>query len=1033
MSGNHDQFVAFSRDLGRVVAGHNRPLTFVLGAGASLSSGAPSTPQVHERFAAITDGRFDGRIRERFHELRRPEIRDLLRPLFAEVVPDVGYRILVSLARERRINVVSLNWDDAVEKACASVGVDFASFDPLVEPDHATKAAELPADRGVLIVHAHGTVGEDPRYGVRDTLPDHSEIWAAIAPLLEHEKIICGASLQGDLDVSYVIERLDNDDRDGAATWLFLRPGGEEPPIAIPNAWTKVEFEQVDFDDLMVILAEEVHSASGRRFARWDDVVGAFSYLELPRSMELVELRPEVRREAIGAQVAAFVASPYSGKTVAVLRLAHLRLLIDGVDELHVSVEPQDSPVELSISAKRGDVIVVVDDPFGSGEPEMNPLVGDFLARMCDGGLGYSAVCSPTDNWEAGSDGLDDGLPGLYISPRYAGDWYERPRLARLADRREHRSAALRRIHDGSIVSPPEVMEVGRTGQEVDAKRLVEDKARRLERDPALGLLCALVRLQERAGGPFPPEQMAAILGCEPVAVAGSDGLLTVRHLGRVEFLAFNHSTSGIAADNYIAAHFAQIRARLEEARVLPEWIDRCLAGWALANRHELAADDPLRDAQKNLEPADWFAERLGSRPTEETLRSLDLSTRDEWATVDLAYEVVRFWGSIGQLESGRRLLRDLVDRPMGLYGLLEGCLYFGIDGNYELWSRLLGHVYATSDDPARSFERLLIVDAVVWREPSHEPLRAWAAETVKALAPTSPEFAIVRFAAGYHGPGLSRLDIRKPLAEDGRRSWAPEQAAVGARLVAWHFAHQSRARVLLHRRSNIDKDWLCQEMGESKTGEYDPEAQLRLVSSLADHADTAGWGFHVACNLAVVAGLSLDEDSSREAALEALVKAPSDDPGVLSAVLAYRSADLFRRHLRERFGDERKLKLVLAAMGSGIDVPGAHVKPPRFRFVHKPTEIYRTLDCHLPKIDAALPLEPVELASGLWRAAAAVLETRDREVKLAISVKIEEVRRGDLRPLEPQTRLQEPVGEPFTDAVLGMIQDWFSEKEQLI
>jgi hypothetical protein len=149
--------------------------------------------------------------------------------------------------------------------------------------------------------------------------------------------------------------------------------------------------------------------------------------------------------------------------------------------------------------------------------------------------------------------------------------------------------------------------------------------------------------------------------------------------------------------------------------------------------------------------------------------------------------------------------------------------------------------------------------------------------------------------------------------------------------------------------------------------------------------------------------------------------------------VLAYRSADRFRRQLRERFGGARQLDVVLAAMGSGISVPGAEVKPPRFRFVHRPTEIYRTLDYRFPKIDAALPREPVELASGLWRAAAAVLETQDREVKLAVSGKIEEVRRGDLRPLEAQTRLQKPVGEPFMDAVLGMIQDWFSEREQLI
>lgn len=1025
MTGFRDQFYRKTHDLAISIAENLRPLTFVLGAGASLSSGAPATPLVHAKLKEVTEGRFGGRVREFLHELTRREVREHLLPLFENVVPDVGYRLMASLGRHRRINAIVLNWDDALEKACRATGTPCAFFDPLLDGDIAAKEAELPNGRGVLIVHVHGTL-RDARYALLDTLPDHPEIWSTVAPLLQHDTIICGASLSGDLDVAHVMQRLQNSGRDDAATWLYVRPGGDPPPVPIPSAWQVVESQQVDFDDLLIMLAEEALAATGQRLTRWNELVHDLPYLELPTIEKLVEMDSEVRRHALDARVAGLVAPPFSGKSVGAVRLGHLRRLIDGVEQpLRVNVDLQDSPAELAISAELGDVVVVIDDPFGSNDPQANPRVREFLLALVSASSGYACVSSPVGNWKAEAGALLEEPPGLYIAPQHAAQWYERDRLARLGEQLTYHRSAVRRAQKGMLQTPPEVLEVGRTGQPVDTERLVADKRRLLEHDRALGDLCSIVRLQERAGSPISGAELTAILGCEPNEIKRIDAVLVPQHLGATSFWVLNHSTSARATDAYLSSHLAEVRERLEQANVLPAWIDHCLAGWALANGEESSVAEDL-DPNAVLEPADWMAQRLGSRPTEELLASVRLEPSDEWATLDFAYEVVRVWDSIKKLPSGQQLLDDLSTRPMGLYGLLEGCLYFGVAANDQLWTRLMDRLYQLPNDPSRCFEMLLALDAVLWRAPHFEPLRDWAAETIEGLSPTAPEFAFVRFAAGYHGTGLATLSVQEALAADATHAWTLEQAELGARLVGWHFAHQSRARVLLHRRSDLDKQWLCQALGQVELNEEAaPEAALRLVRSLMEFPETAGWGFHLSCNLAVIGGLDLHQEEARAAAEKALQASPLGDPGVISAVVAYRSADLFSRDLRKRFEDQDQLKALLTAMGTGIEIPGGQrIQPPRFRFVDNPIAVYDAIDQKFPKLEAELPREPAQLAAGLWQAAANILEGQARSVRRHISALIERVGRGDLQPVLVQTRLEKPTGDPYADAVLRMLHD---------
>jgi hypothetical protein len=1023
MPRNPDKFIGPSRDLARAIAGHDRPLTFVLGAGASLSSGAPSTPKVHERLHEATEGRFHGHVREHIHELSRQEVRDHLRPLFVDVLPDVGYRMLAALSRTRRINVVSLNWDDAVRKACAACNVPFYELDPLREGATQT-VEELPPEIGVFEVHVHGMLDDDARYGVMDTMPNQPKIWDSIAPLLNHDTIICGASLT-DLDVADVLERVSNSDRDGAAVWLFSRPGGDERLAAIPSSWRQVEAQEVDFDDLMILLVEEVMAVKGMPESRWDELTRRQANLALPRAEDLVELAPHVRRRALDAQVAGLVAPPYSGKSVGAVRLAHLRRLIDGVQEpLRVSLDAQDSPAALAISVAKGDVVAVIDDPFGNNLPETNPRVRDFLIALCETDGGYVAVSSPVTNWEAEAGPLLRDHPGLYVATRNPDEWYERSRLHRFAAGRKHPIAAVNRIAKEEISTPPEVLEVGRSGHSVDTGRMVADKHRALENQPTLALLCSIARLQEGAEAPIADAELTALIEAEPESVPGYEAFLRRQALGTEGFWTLNHHTSAAAIDRYLHAHLAEVAEQLKEAKVVPPRIERCLATWALANGVEMPGIGI--DVPDELEPADWIARRLGSDPSDEELAAIDLRPKDEWATVELAYEIVRIWDSISSLPSGRRLLTELRQRPMGLYSLLEGCLYFGLGPTDELWTRLTDRVYDLPDEPERRFEMLLILDAVLWRQPGYPQLLEWAHTSFERMRPDTEEFALVRFAAGYHSAGLAGLNIESALQADSMLTWSIEQARVAARLVAWHFAHQSRSRVLLHRRSNIDKAWLCQSLGQDPVDEGNLEPKLRLIDSLSTFPETAGWGFHLACNLGVIpGGLDLQSENPHATAQRALEQSLPGDSGVISAAIAYRSADLFARTLVERFREPGEAERLLAAMGEGIEVAGGlFVAPPRFRFVADPEAVHRSFDLRFGGLDAALPRQPIALQTGLWEAAGEVVKDRSQEVRKRISGLIEQVGRGDFRAvLIPSARGPEQV-DPFTAAVLAMVEN---------
>jgi hypothetical protein len=263
-------------ELGGVIGRSRRPVCFILGAGCSLSSGAPPTATVHQAFAAATSVRFGGiDLRDALHTMPEQEKQDILAPLFADVKPGPGYSALAALARHRSLLVINLNWDMALALACERSGVqcDMRDIrDLLKDPPSAS-------DTGVIDVHVHGIIGRECRYGRLETLvfSDQEAMW-----MLEHglanTSVIIGAALAFETDFTELFARWarsSDGQRPTASQWFFMRGQPEdsaEDRLRRSNVhaqpFTYVREPDVDFDMVATLLVDRalgmIPGASGK-------------------------------------------------------------------------------------------------------------------------------------------------------------------------------------------------------------------------------------------------------------------------------------------------------------------------------------------------------------------------------------------------------------------------------------------------------------------------------------------------------------------------------------------------------------------------------------------------------------------------------------------------------------------------------------------------------------------------------------------------------------------------------------------------
>lgn len=250
-------------ELGGVIGRSSRAACFILGAGCSLTSGAPPTSIVDQAFRDATKARFEGMdLRDALHTIPEHEKQDLLQPLFSDVRPARGYLAIAALARHRLVTVINLNWDAALTLACEQVGVRYE----VRELRQLTRNRPPPFETGLVNIHVHGMIGVECRYGRLETLTFSK---AETAWLVEHglanTTVIIGASLQAETDMTMVFSRWAESAggrRPTSSQWFFVRSDGIEADHKLRRAnvhaqpMTYISDPDIDFDTVSTLLAD---------------------------------------------------------------------------------------------------------------------------------------------------------------------------------------------------------------------------------------------------------------------------------------------------------------------------------------------------------------------------------------------------------------------------------------------------------------------------------------------------------------------------------------------------------------------------------------------------------------------------------------------------------------------------------------------------------------------------------------------------------------------------------------------------------
>ncbi|WUJ69947.1 hypothetical protein OG809_33220 [Kribbella soli] len=253
-----------ARELGGAVGRSSKPVCFILGAGCSLTSDAPSTKAVDEALRDATSARFDGmELRDALHVMPEHEKQDILRPLFARVRPARGYLALAALAKHRLVTVLNLNWDDALTQACEQAHARCEVRDiRQLEPD-------WPGDMnsGLINLHVHGMVGDECRYGRIETLSFTApETEWLLTHGLAYTTVIIGASMEDETDFTGVFDKwaeANGNRRPTASQWFFSRSARDEGPAdrlrstnVRTQAFTNVREPGVDFDTIATLITD---------------------------------------------------------------------------------------------------------------------------------------------------------------------------------------------------------------------------------------------------------------------------------------------------------------------------------------------------------------------------------------------------------------------------------------------------------------------------------------------------------------------------------------------------------------------------------------------------------------------------------------------------------------------------------------------------------------------------------------------------------------------------------------------------------
>jgi hypothetical protein len=990
-----------AESLGKYLA-EEKVVTFFLGAGASQSSGAPSTGQIYDALlTSYPDLEANVHLEEGLDAISEAQIENCIRPLFEDVRPHLGYLSLAGLAKSTRVLVANLNWDSGVENACDLEGVECASV--VLDERNDLQAGleqvkECLADQRFRVVnlHLHGRLGHgDIRLARKNTLSFHPDttklLWNYF---FRHPTVVAGASLTGEYDVTGLLTStaVEGHRQKKTPFWLFSRQAErtEHPEDAVATDLlsrndSSLNFAGdpfVDFDRLMIeVLAQKTGRSLKEAF---DD-----SGLAQPKSEEIVLPSPDLLREHLGGpragRVLVLVGERKIGKSTTARMLAHwISARFAGKVEIETHFHKGDcTRAVTALLSEKGGVagpkIVIFDDPFGDskGFDVSETFVKGLLKLVAiDGSPRVMLTCSPA-NWYQAREAHPDLGRLTDIVAEKPTEWYQGLDLAALADSPKSAAPVMvtRRVLEGVCSTPSRALAANRGVYPNHDDEVIAEKLRLLrELDGGVQEFLALVRFYELSRTVMPQIELANSLHASVEGVpACTLHMLKESKLDGEPHWQFAHYTDRAAFDGLYTERRESLFPAVVEVAYGRDTVKQVCEVWAVVAAVRAGEIEAIRKlADSSL--VEWgpliLEEAANSKHSREKLEEiLEIllavrSKRDFWSLRELVYEMVRLWPELRGSAKAQAFLDEVLDdrERLGVYCVFEAILYFqeathsGIwDDDQtltELWERLSAARWDLIRDVEQyGTELALMIDALAWSRPPIllRRLRLWMEPMLDALEAHDESWkGAIALACLYHPDGVELFkDVGRdsPLADI--RNLNEPQMAKAAEMVRWHFVHQSRGRALLIRRrlEPAIPELLRRVELSQRVPSNHARAIREFVTRMAGFSAHRGWAIHLGFNLLCTAG------EFDDAFLGDLLEGAGErNDGIVTAALTYQIPNGALDEMQRYFSAPQNTELLLAYMLEGYQAkelfPSARVRvvPPRFMAGRSPQSVHRQL-----------------------------------------------------------------------------------------
>ena len=934
------KITALKRDLRE-----SKSVAFLIGAGASITSGAPSTILVDEAITASVAGhRYPGEeVGHVLAKLTSTQRVGSVRHVFSHVRPHIGYLSLAALARSRRVLVASLNWDLALEMAAASLGVNCESYD-LASPLNVISEAARKKSAGLLVWHLHGSIETDIAHGLWNTVALSDAVVDVLAEdFFSHLTIMVGTSFT-DVDVRRAFNRIaavqsqqplwtlmknrprpeiqsDLDD-------LLMRRSSTRNVVTDPLLdFDRILLELIAADRDTAIVPNDLRGSMPVAFPEWDKLV-------LPRWQLL---RGHLLREFL-----LIPGDPRLGKTTLAGVLVQMhRVLNSGqssVTRLEGGQRLRGLLKNLGRPGDRGEHVILWCDDVLIGLPD-NDAISTLqqLRRVVDESNGAVVAIVTTRLARFAELKAQLDLDASLVLDPTPSNWYDWPTLAEFAERTADNAAALDRkaevlqaIERGAIHTPAAVQSFllglpGTRGTEAEAELQQETKAFL----HALGdarVFLALVRLAELAPGFITLHDVrVACMETKPSEIS----LVYTYRVDGHECVGLSHPTYRDAIDAMIMED-RQFEGQLATIGRRTPWIRRGLERLRITSLARSGKPDALVDG-KDAGLATSAADMLEIRPTPELLEAIRLSDFDEWSILPLCYELSVSWDSLRKHNSARRFLARVLEdaRLMGTYAIAEAAMYLRRGPHPALLDRLAVAIEELRFHPLRHRELALVIDAFLVGRPDHpglDPVRILR-ELYDVIDSDDRVLGAIAFAWLYHPEQVASLDV-SPL--ERLSGFTRSQSSEFCWMMKWHFVHQAQNRSLRNRHRITD--WaLLAAVGESKSAlNVASSNQLRTVlRQVGRFQRTAGWVAHAAINMRQVLG-GFDESAL---VADLIGKTPQRSTALATAVATYSTHQEYAGAVSRYFGREMNLSYLRNILANGARVGDWKVSEPNFHF----------------------------------------------------------------------------------------------------